>query len=249
MRIRVFSDIHLEFADWEPPATDADVVIVAGDLHPKPEGIAWITRHFRSVPVVYVAGNHEFYGSTYQKRLNQLQMAAESSGNIRFLENTSTWIGDVLFLGCTLWTDFNLFHDPGTAGAAAAMGMSDYRRIRTLPNYRRIKGRDTSTWHMDSRQWLETELQRHRGVRMVVVTHHAPSPLSLDPTLPSGVMDAAYASRLDDLVAASGACLWIHGHTHCSVDYRIGSTRVFSNQRGYPDQGQTGFDPQAVVTL
>jgi Icc-related predicted phosphoesterase len=82
-----------------------------------------------------------------------------------------------------------------------------------------------------------------------VVTHHAPSPLSLDPSHPKRLIDAAYASHLDELVAGSGACLWIHGHTHRSVDYPIGPTRVFANQRGYPGQTNTGFDERAVVTV
>jgi predicted phosphodiesterase len=249
MRIRVFSDIHLEFADWEPPAGDADVVVIAGDLHPKREGLAWISRHFSSVPVIYVAGNHEFYGGVHEKRLDELQAVASAAGNIRFLENASAWIGDVLFLGCTLWTDFNLFQDPAAAGAAAAREMTDYRRIRTLPHYRRLKGRQTSAWHAASRQWLESELRSHQGARIVVVTHHAPSPLSLDPSHPKRLIDAAYASHLDELVAGSGACLWIHGHTHRSVDYPIGPTRVFANQRGYPGQTNTGFDERAVVTV
>lgn len=199
MRIRVFSDIHLEFADWEPPAAEADVVVIAGDLHPKREGLAWI--------------------------------------------------GDVLFLGCTLWTDFNLFQDPAAAGAAAAREMTDYRRIRTLPHYRRLKGRQTAAWHAASRQWLESELRSHPGARIVVVTHHAPSPLSLDPCHPKGLIDAAYASNLDELVAGSGASLWVHGHTHRSVDYPIGPTRVFANQRGYPGQANTGFREDAVLVV
>jgi len=33
MKIRVLSDLHLEFRDWVPPESDADVVVLAGDIH------------------------------------------------------------------------------------------------------------------------------------------------------------------------------------------------------------------------
>ena len=33
MRIRVLSDLHLEFMDWNPPKAGADVVGLAGDIH------------------------------------------------------------------------------------------------------------------------------------------------------------------------------------------------------------------------
>ena len=50
------------------------------------------------------------------------------------------------------------------------------------------------------------------------------------------------------------ACLWIHGHTHTSFDYRVGGCRVICNPRGYMARGRTGpenphFDPQRVVQI
>lgn len=60
---------------------------------------------------------------------------------------------------------------------------------------------------------------------------------------------AAYASNLDDMVAGSGAALWVHGHTHHCVDYRLGGTRVVSYQRGYPNEPVGGFKPGLVVEL
>jgi Icc-related predicted phosphoesterase len=82
----------------------------------------------------------------------------------------------------------------------------------------------------------------------VVVTHHAPSQRSLNP-LYSDPMAAAYATHLDALVEESGVPLWIHGHTHHCVDYRLGRTRVVANQRGYPDEPVGGFDPGLVLDL
>lgn len=248
MRLRILSDVHLEFGDWTPPAAAADVVVIAGDLHKEARGIPWIQRHFPGTPVIYLAGNHEFYGSTITGVLDDLR-AATAGSSIHFLEKESRQIGDLLFLGCTLWTDFALFGDPALSGAIAAQGMNDYRQIRTLPGYRRLKGRDTAAFHRESRGWLERELAAATGRNVVILTHHAPSGQSLSPNSTTEPLSAAYASPLDELVRTSGARLWIHGHTHRSVDYTIGSTRILANQKGYPDQNETGFIPDLVVEV
>lgn len=62
MKIRVLSDLHLEFHDWTPPQSDADIIVLAGDIHVGVHGIEWARRSFPLLPVTYVPGNHEFYG-------------------------------------------------------------------------------------------------------------------------------------------------------------------------------------------
>jgi hypothetical protein len=46
-------------------------------------------------------------------------------------------------LGGSLWTDFALVGNPVVSEVVAQTGMNDYRRIRTLPNYRRLKPSDS----------------------------------------------------------------------------------------------------------
>jgi hypothetical protein len=92
--------------------------------------------------------------------------------------------------------------------------------------------------------WLRQELlQRVEG------THHAPSPRSVPPQHAGSLMNAAFVSDLEDFVRESGVKLWIHGHTHYNVDYSIGTTRVYSNQRGYPGEVVPGFKPRAVIEV
>ena len=83
----------------------------------------------------------------------------------------------------------------------------------------------------------------------VIVTHHAPSLRSISPVFDQDLLNAAFASALDEMVAASEVPLWVHGHTHHCVDYRIGNTRVVSNQRGYPQEAVPGFNPRLVLVL
>lgn len=248
MRLRILSDLHLEFEDWTPPSVEADIVVLAGDINKRNRAVPWIVRHFPDVPVVYIAGNHEFYGSSISGVLGKIRESV-SGRSIHFLENQSVEIQGVIFLGCTLWTDFRLHGSPSSAGPEIARRMNDYRCIRVTPAYRRLNGRDSTAIHMESRSWLEQSLERIGDRRAVVISHHAPSARSLEPGFATDVLSGAYASPLDELVANSKIAAWIHGHTHRSVDYRIGTTRVVSNQKGYPDQTGTGFDPALVIEI
>lgn len=82
--------------------------------------------------------------------------------------------------------------------------------------------------------------------RTIVVTHHAPSPRLEAPGYVNGPLSPSFVSDAGPLIERSGIPLWIHGHTHYNVDYRLGATRVLSNQRGYPTEACARFDPGMV---
>jgi Icc-related predicted phosphoesterase len=248
VRIHVLSDLHLEFADFVPPAVDADVVVLAGDTATGVRGMEWAARAFPSAPVVAVAGNHEYYRESAPRIVDKLRDTARRAG-VHFLENEAVEIGGVRFLGCSLWTDFRLFGRDPAVPEYASRRMSDYRAIRIEPEWRRMRPSDTTRWHAESLNWLQGELAAGDGRPTVVVTHHAPSARSMRPEHRDDWLSAAYASALDEVVEGSGAALWVHGHTHYSVSYAIGPTRVLANTRGYPDEPATGFDPALVVEV
>jgi Icc-related predicted phosphoesterase len=249
MRIRILSDLHVDFETATLPQVEADVTVLAGDIRPGKSALKWIRSNFPDQPIVYVLGNHEFYGCTIPKLIDDFRrMCADS--NIHILENEFLAIDGVRFLGCTLWTDFCLFGDPAAAGREAAKVMNDYRRIRVSPEFRRLTGMDTARFNVRSLRWLREQLDSPAALPTVIITHHAPSPRSLDPLETEELISAAYASDLEDLVEASRARLWIHGHTHRSTSYWIGQTQVISNSRGYPDDPiDPGFDPFLVVEV
>jgi predicted phosphodiesterase len=248
MKIHVLSDLHLEFAPFEAPATDADVVVLAGDTHPGTRGLAWAREAFPTQPVIYVCGNHEFYGQSIPKHQNRLRDLARGT-NVHLLDNESLSIAGVRFLGCTLWTDFALFGDPRIAGYEATQRMTDFRRIRLDPRYQRLRSVDACALHHQSRRWLQAELSAQVAGPTVVVTHHAPSPRSLPDENREQLLSAAYASDLDEFVATSRASIWIHGHMHEACTYRLGATRVVCNPRGYPDEVNHGFDAGLLVEV
>lgn len=239
-RILLLSDLHLEFADYVPHQGGYDIVVLAGDIHTKERGVLWAKQHF-DVPVLYVRGNHEGYGTHWEKNLTKMRAAAAGT-QIQVLENQVAVVQGVRFLGATAWSTFNTWHDPRAAMQAAgagrdfySTGMRDYRFIRT-GGYRRLLPRDTAAWSAQTKAWLIQALAEPFAGPTVVITHHPPSVRSLLGGKVVDILDAADVNPWDDLVENSGAALWMHGHTHHPVDYMIGRTRMISNPRGYPGQ-------------
>jgi 3',5'-cyclic AMP phosphodiesterase CpdA len=267
------SDIHLETiakGAWDLPPPGArprcDVLIIAGDLVPGTErAVRWLQDRVRDLPVVVVAGNHEFYGRDVEIEIAKGRAAAAGS-NIIFLERESRQIGSVLFIGCTLWTAFNLFGDERAAMAAAADGMRDYQKIRKDNYARRLRPSDTRDMHHRSRRFIRDELEKYkdRTGPCVLVTHHAPHAFNQElvrldgaravvgstasaPDLlapPIDLIDAAYQSDCMDLFEY-GVDVAVHGHVHRSFDFTIGSTRVGSTRVTRVIANPEGYGPWA----
>jgi len=248
MRVHILSDLHLEFAAFKPINVNADVVVLAGDVHTGKNGIKWILKAFPDRPVIYVLGNHEFYGQKIPKLISEIKELAQRT-NVQVLENDKVEIGDVAFLGATLWTDFRLNGDPVLAEVAAQTGMTDFRRIRVTPSYRRFRPSDARRIHAHSLEWLAQRIEQARGRKIVVVTHHAPSPQSIPARFQNDPLNPAFASNLEPFIVECGAALWIHGHIHHRADFTVGGTRVVANPRGYPTEPHTGFDPTLVIEI
>lgn len=256
MRLWILSDLHRGSAvPWTPPAIpEADVAVVAGDVGEGIEAsLAWLAQAIRPhMRVMCVAGNHEFYRRCLPDELARGRAAAARFG-IDFLEDEVTWVGDVAFAGCTLWTDYRLDGDERTAAsmADARRMLNDHRLIDRVRRPRRepFLPQDAAAIHRASRARLES-LAHERAWTLararVVVTHHAPSAASLDPAFEGKPLNPAFGSRLDGLIGRLGAGLWVHGHVHASRDHRVGGTRVVCNPKGYGRENPR-FDPGLVI--
>ena len=248
MKLHILSDLHLEFADFQPQPTGADVVILAGDTYPGAKGVQWAAATFPHTPVLYILGNHEYYGYTLPKLVAELKAAAQGT-NVHVLENDVVVFDDVAFWGCTLWTDFKLFGgDPTITAMVVERALSDYQRIRVSLGDGKLRARNTAALHAQSVEWLKQQNLLNREKR-VIITHHAPSRKSVPARFDRDIVSAGFASNLDELVATSGAAVWIHGHIHQCQDYKLGSTRVICNPRGYPGEVTGNFQPALVVEL
>jgi predicted phosphodiesterase len=248
VKLHILSDIHLEFAPFEPPATDADVVLLAGDIWVGARAVEWAATAFDR-PVIYVLGNHEYYGGHFKNTLTKMKRAAAGTG-VHILDGEALILDGVRFLGATLWTDFAVTGNPTAAQAEAHQSMSDYYRIRAAA-YRRLRPADTRAEHLAARMFLQAALREPFDGQTVVVSHHGPARASIAAPFRNGYshLNACYVSDLEVLLGPP-VTLWVHGHTHHSFDYRLSGTRVVCNPRGYlPYEPNEQFDPGMVVEL
>jgi len=250
-RLRVFSDLHLEFCDWTPPAAAADAIVLAGDISVGVHGVQWARRQFPDTPVVYVPGNHEFYGAHLPDALEELRAEARRLG-IHLLDGDECIFGATRFLGTTLWTDYALYGsapaDLDRAMADAAIEMNDFRMIKWADG-RRFAPSLARDLHLTRVEWLAQRLAEPFAGPTVVVTHHLPHRQSIHPKYEGTRFNPCFASDLDHLVRAPVA-LWVHGHTHESIDSVVNGTRVVCNPRGYlPNEPNHSFDPTGAIEL
>lgn len=255
MKIHVLSDLHLEFAAFNPEPTDADVVILAGDIGVRSGGIPWARETFPNQEIIYVSGNHEFYGSQRQEMIAKLR---EQSAfyRIHFLDDELIQLPDadtkmpIRFLGATLWTDFLLFGDELKAKCMmdGEMYLNDFRRIGD--GAIGFSPQKSIQLHEQTLLWLKSALDLPFDGRTVVVTHHLPSMRSVADRYKLDLLSACFSSELSYLFGKMS--LWIHGHTHDSCDYVLNGTRILCNPRGYVRSNHaenTQFNPALVVEI
>ena len=250
----IMSDLHNEFLQGAPAATDpawfptpqgADLLIVAGDYNRADRVVKNARQQFPEIPLVMVAGNHEFYkaGSGQLGCIKKMRAAAKADRELTgrltyFLEDEAVELSfrgeQIRFIGSTLWTDFDVMGDPEASMALAADAMNDYVYIQSnRPPYDLVRPTEVRQWHRRSRKYIGDELRRSFDGKTVVVTHHLPCGQSITEEYKDDPLTACYASNCVELLSLHPA-LWIHGHQHVSVDYVLENTRVVANPRGYP---------------
>ncbi len=276
MKIGFMSDLHLErgteeFAAQLFAATDTlecDVLVLAGDID---EGINTLSvLHLFNqigVPVLWVLGNHEHYNNTFcghTERLKQAIAEAELS-NVILLDKNTCDINGVVFIGATLWTDFDQAHTQCNRHAVRnlmqfAWLVSDYKKISYESGVRLTPDR-VAEWHLQDLAFIENALACNADKKCVVITHHSPSNQQRRKNAAQNewakVADGfdyggIYSASLDGLIQQYNPSLWIHGHIHTSLDYYVSgsSTRVVCNPRGYaPSQLNPLFSLNQVVEI
>lgn len=253
VRLNILSDLHLSRQGLPIPQTDADIIVLAGDIARPKEALEWAGGF--SKPVLYVAGNHEFYGGSIDGTLNNLRKLAVGT-DIHILDNNEIVLHGVRFLGSTLWSDFNLY-GPGTtrqqAITEALAFIRDFVRIETGSSpAHAFSPADMEALFNTNRIWLQDKLSQRFDGPTVVITHHAPSPKSIHPRFEGSLINNCFVSNSEYLLGSDRAALWIHGHTHDSFDYLVNGTRVVCNPRGYAKDGineNAAFNPDMVIEV
>lgn len=256
MRLQLFSDLHLESEDFTPePAPNAELLVLAGDIDSRWQAL----QRFAGwpVPVLVVAGNHEFDRRDLNEAWPALREHCASLG-LRLLECEAAVLSGadgrrIRFLGTVRWCDFDLF-GPDKREKALRAGAYFQKVMDATRDGFPFDVEAVREEAMRCRTWLKGALEEPAEGRWdttVVVTHFAPSLLSMDPRYGTQAATASFCNADDDLLA--GAQLWLHGHLHCRHDYRVEhpdgrSTRVVSQARGLAKRGETGgYQPLKTI--
>jgi predicted phosphodiesterase len=254
LTIQIMSDLHTGYPGargFPTLAPGVDLVLVGGDTC---EGLARaileMRRAYPATEIVTIAGNHEFYGSTYSQQLHDGRECARELG-LHLLENETVTFGQLRVIGATLWTSYDLFGESlrQPAMRTAYDTMRDHKRIkwRKMP-FERFRPHEARLLHLASCRYINAELgMRHDGPT-IVLTHHAALPDAIQPGLRHHLIAAAYASDLRPIIDRRQPDFWISGHTHFPMDERRGHTRIISNPRGYGDENPW-FDPAFTIEV
>lgn len=259
MRLQILSDVHLTHGGLSLTETDADWLILAGDIDEPKNAIAWAAGLGK--PILYVMGNHEPYGSSIRechKTFRQLAAAKKQEGvTIHLLDQEAITLDGVRFLGATLWTDFTLYGTGAERDEAIAMAnrlSPDFKNIQSDVDPKRLFNADDHVQlFKQHKNWLTKALKTPFDGPTVVITHHAPSPQSINSRFADSPVNPAFINNLEHLMSGEKVALWVHGHTHNSFDYTVNGTRVICNPRGYLDENgkpeNPAFDPAFVVQI
>lgn len=279
MKIKLVSDLHLEFSDVDIKNNGCDVLILSGDImiakdlhdHPAPaHGTIYnifklgrrqeAAARFRDFlkrcsdsfnNVIYIAGNHEFYHGAWNSSLQYLREECAKFPNLHFLERDTVKINDVTFVGATLWTDLNQ-GDPLTLYSIRNI-MNDYSVVvDDSLGYTKLKPITTAIRHKETVSYFKDVIAGLPNEKIVVVGHHCPTKKSIHTKYADKtIMNSAYASDLSDFILNHPQIkLWTCGHTHHAHWYYVGDTLVACNPRGYEGwEEYTGWNPEFVLDL
>jgi predicted phosphodiesterase len=247
VKIQIVSDIHAEaYHDpvyvWNFINPTEPVAVVAGDIDARKFEVTVTEIASKFEKVICVLGNHEFYHRDISWRPDPEKMP----DNVVILDRSAYEYEDVLFVGCSLWTDFGNA-DPFVMRSANDC-INDFRLTRN--SEKRFTTKDAIDIHYKDKAWLKLMVEQNRGRKIVIVTHFMPSYQCVNEkwkTTGSDTLNRYFSSNCDDLI---GICepgtKWIAGHTHDAFDQMLGDVRVVINPYGYPGENRGHYQDKVI---
>lgn len=268
--IRVASDLHLEAFPSRDMSTlaidflphddrDKDsILVLAGDICTGIDRLVeflYVVEH-RFKYVHYIPGNHEYYRENMhrynvlapQRAATHLVKTDFNAGEVNetkyFKEDGSPHFRVITG---TLWGDGgkSLFER-----AMVGRYLNDFRLIWLNTNAttagfnpeRQFLVSDMMAINKDHRERIENILyQEEWGGKTIIATHHMPSYLLCHPRFGEEA-NGGFASDCEHLIFTYKPDVWIHGHTHDTIDHFMGNTRIVCNPAGYRGEWQTEFN-------
>jgi predicted phosphohydrolase len=244
VKIDLCSDLHLEFSEIGSNGSffnrdkKGDILLIAGDSC-ESKHLKHFYHFFSLIdekwPKTFIiSGNHEHYGSNFNRSIQDMKSFFDNTKNIKFLHNDCIELAENwLLIGSTLWTDF--CRGKPLAMLEAQNSMNDYNYIRTeSTNYGKITPKFILEQHRKTLVDIQIHIDEHPNHNVILMVHHGVSFLSRNKDYNSSLLDGAYYSDLSDFILDNPRIkLIVHGHTHQPLDYMIGDCRIVCNPRGY----------------
>lgn len=250
MKIQLAGDLHISKKGLHLEINpEADVLVLTGDLitvanSKKIKALFNSIRTRTEIPVLYVLGNHDYYNRTVEEAPNKYRKLSDRFDNIFLLDRDTKKIGDITFVGCTLWSKLSTWEDM----ISAVQGLNDFEYIKT--HQRLITPDDYNNLHQKDLNWLMDilHLDQVSPQKKVIITHHAPSWRCVHESFRGSRLNPCFVSDLDRVIEEYSPELWLHGHTHQFHDLDIECTRVVNNPIGYEFE-TSGFKPEYLVEI
>lgn len=247
MKIKLVSDLHLEFHPLEIPNNGADLLILSGDImtaHQSKKDASF-KKFFDQISkdypkIIYIMGNHEHYLSFFEETAGILKDFLQDYPNIQLLDNEWVEIDGIPFIGSTIWSDINKCHP--ISMFTVTKELNDFRLIKSKKTGRKLSSEQYVIMHNQALDFINRTLDDigDKYSKIVICGHHAPSRASIHDNYKHDFhVNGCYASDLDNMILDNPKIvLWTHGHVHNNFDYVIGNTRIISNPRGYCNKNQ-----------
>lgn len=238
-----------------------------GDLNTVPIYFRILSYLFPNMKIIYVLGNHEYYGLYWEEAVDNYKDALKDLPNVIVLENELYQDDDnqIVFCGSTLWTNLALHNNVLESQRWVDNRNQDTADILTKRNQSYW---DTITSEMMIDRFNESivKIKEHMkyisiycpNYNKVMVSHFLPHKLTSHPKFKDTVTSPYWCSHVPELFDFQDGQnwdLWIYGHSHNNVNVLVGNTKVMSNQIGYRsdydmfDSLSVPYNPNLILEL
>jgi Icc-related predicted phosphoesterase len=243
MRVLNISDLHFE---WNVKGSDyskfinenvADVIVLSGDIGVGTSILPFI-EHLISLghQVILVLGNHDYYGNHVDALIDQWRTIANTIPELHFLQEESVVIGEIEFIGATLWTSLGTNNKEEPIDYFVRQSAKKSDDFTKILNWTPELMKERFYREFDS---LKSMVKSSNAKYKIVCTHYLPSYQSIHSSYYGHTSNALFATEISSWICDEDIAIWFHGHTHTSANYLINDTYVSCNPLGYVDLNWT----------
>lgn len=211
----------------------ADFLIMAGNIDVQDHGVKYAVQQSQklNLPVIYILGSQEYYGANSEPLYRKIEREIAGS-DVHVLNTTSVVMSDVMFIGATLWTDFELFGSSSRNRVLshAAFHLEDFYNIKLEHSLfsANLTPSISYEWHQRDKGFIQTSLAEDFAGKKVVITYHAPSMQCIPVTEQDNLLSACHASHLDELIEMYQPDAWFYGQNSPN-QFQLGKTTIINN--------------------